>query len=917
MKKINFRKIILIVIFLSFSFWFWTGNINIAKAQTIEELLAKIAALQNQIAQLQRQLTELTAQYKCPDLNGDGIVNILDLSIISKNFNSCKGDSNYDQRGDADGDNCLTATDLDFVSKYFGKRVQEIPQCPKPSPKPESEYKCPDLNGDGIVNILDVSIISKGYNTCQGEVNYDPRGDLDGDNCLTSIDLNFLAKYFSKKANEISQCPRKPIKPESEYKCPDLNGDGTVTILDVAIISKNINKCQGESGYDLRGDVDYDNCLTAIDLDFVSKYFGKRVQEIPQCPKKPAKPESEYKCPDLNGDGIINILDIAIVSKGYNTCQGEINYDSRGDVDGDNCLTSIDLNFVSKYFGKRTEEITQCPKKPAKLESEYKCPDLNSDGIVNILDITIVSKGYNTCQGEINYDSRGDVDGDNCLTSIDLNFVSKYFGKKIGEITQCKILVPPKPESEYKCPDLNGDGIVDIIDTAIISKNINKCQGDSGYDSRGDVDGDNCLTTLDQNYVSKYFDKKSEEIAQCKTIKPTPPLTLSVALSANPSSGTAPLTGVDLTADVSGTATGYINYTFYCNRSDNGTNVTPGWCHKRDSTNINPYTVIDCCNFSSAGTFTAKIIVERGTLQAESRINIQVNLPSPPPKPESEYKCPDLNGDGIVDIIDTAIISKNINKCQGDSGYDSRGDVNGDNCSTMTDLDFVSKYFGKKIGEITQCPQPIKPTPAFDFSLSVSPSSASVTQGGSTAATVTAALISGTTQQVSFSVSGLPSGVSASFSPANCYPTCLSAMTINISSTTPTGTYTITINGAGGGKSYTAVFALTVQAKTISESEYKCPDVNGDGKVDVIDIAIVSRGINTCTGQTYYDARGDFDGDNCLTNTDLNFVSKYFGKSTTEITQCKGVTLKYMKEMLASIANAISQIVEKLRELRK
>ncbi|PIW67856.1 MAG: hypothetical protein COW10_04385, partial [Candidatus Omnitrophica bacterium CG12_big_fil_rev_8_21_14_0_65_42_8] len=56
-------------------------------------------------------------------------------------------------------------------------------------------------------------------------------------------------------------------------------------------------------------------------------------------------------------------------------------------------------------------------------------------------------------------------------------------------------------------------------------------------------------------------------------------------------SGTAPLNGVDLKATVSGTAVGTINYTFYCNRSDSGTNITAGWDAKPDGTSINPYTV--------------------------------------------------------------------------------------------------------------------------------------------------------------------------------------------------------------------------------------------------------------------------------------------------------------------------------------
>lgn len=101
---------------------------------------------------------------------------------------------------------------------------------------------------------------------------------------------------------------------------------------------------------------------------------------------------------------------------------------------------------------------------------------------------------------------------------------------------------------------------------------------------------------------------------------------LFVSLSAQPNSGYASLS-IDLTATVSGIAVGSINYTFYCNRSDTGTNITSGWCQKRDSIAQDLYTAIDCCNYSSVGTYTAKVIIERGTLLAEVRTTIQVNPP--------------------------------------------------------------------------------------------------------------------------------------------------------------------------------------------------------------------------------------------------------------------------------------------------
>lgn len=117
---------------------------------------------------------------------------------------------------------------------------------------------------------------------------------------------------------------------------------------------------------------------------------------------------------------------------------------------------------------------------------------------------------------------------------------------------------------------------------------------------------------------------------------------LLVSLTANPSSGTAPL-GTNLTADVSGTASGTINYTFWWNCSDPGTSVeevmaicggipTPdlGTCaenengEKCNAVTDDPKTVNH--TYQSAGTYTAKVIAERGSAHpAEDRVTITVN----------------------------------------------------------------------------------------------------------------------------------------------------------------------------------------------------------------------------------------------------------------------------------------------------
>ncbi|HEX6969308.1 MAG TPA: S8 family serine peptidase, partial [Micromonosporaceae bacterium] len=100
--------------------------------------------------------------------------------------------------------------------------------------------------------------------------------------------------------------------------------------------------------------------------------------------------------------------------------------------------------------------------------------------------------------------------------------------------------------------------------------------------------------------------------------------------------------------------------------------------------------------------------------------------------------------------------------------------------------------------------------PTDDFSISVSPTSGSVTAGGSVSATVSTATTSGSAQSVSLSASGLPSGASASFSPSTVTSGGSSTMTISTSSSTPAGTYAVTITGTGSSVTRSTTYTLTV-----------------------------------------------------------------------------------------------------------
>jgi|CXWL01.1.fsa_nt_gi parallel beta-helix repeat protein len=111
--------------------------------------------------------------------------------------------------------------------------------------------------------------------------------------------------------------------------------------------------------------------------------------------------------------------------------------------------------------------------------------------------------------------------------------------------------------------------------------------------------------------------------------------------------------------------------------------------------------------------------------------------------------------------------------------------------------------------EYGSAPAPV----AFNFSLS-NGGNKTVTQGSSVTNSLTATLVSGAAQAVSLSVSGLPSGVTGSFSPASCTPNCTTVLTLSASASAATGNAMVTVTAVGGGVTKTSAFTLTVNAAT-------------------------------------------------------------------------------------------------------
>ena len=172
------------------------------------------------------------------------------------------------------------------------------------------------------------------------------------------------------------------------------------------------------------------------------------------------------------------------------------------------------------------------------------------------------------------------------------------------------------------------------------------------------------------------------------------------------------------------------------------------------------------------------------------------------------------NGESTVGFINPTIYAENesggaLTSAYSTDFHDITSGTSG-SYSATTGYDLVTGWGSPNGTGLINALAPTSTTPTF--TLSASPNSVSVVQGGNGSSTVTTTAVDGFDSAVALSATGQPSTVTVGFSPTSIAApgSGTSSVTLAVGSTTPTGTYTITVTGTGGDVTQTATISLTV-----------------------------------------------------------------------------------------------------------
>ncbi len=196
-------------------------------------------------------------------------------------------------------------------------------------------------------------------------------------------------------------------------------------------------------------------------------------------------------CPDLNGDNVINILDLTVAAQSYGLHLGQPGYNPLADQNGDNVITIADISLMASRYGATCKGL-----------------DTDQDGLSNYDEVNV----YHTDPNNPDTDADGLPDGIEVLTYGSNPLVADTSGDGYTDGQKAALGTDPTNYCPIMRADVNMDHVVNILDFSTAGSSYRLSTGDPGYNPRVDQNADGTINILDFAIMAGSYQKS---VLQC------------------------------------------------------------------------------------------------------------------------------------------------------------------------------------------------------------------------------------------------------------------------------------------------------------------------------------------------------------------------------------------------------------------
>ncbi|HBL82445.1 MAG TPA: hypothetical protein DD391_07620 [Clostridiales bacterium] len=217
-----------------------------------------------------------------------------------------------------------------------------------------------DVNGDGVVNQTDRTLVSEKIAVQYPSAGYDPACDFDGNGSITASDIGDVVLNMNKTIESYGENVVIPgvsgkITPVVSTDDDDFDDLHKITVTmkrasDGAVVAATeADKATGAYSFIAR---ESGNFI----LEFRRAGFLTRQTAVTFSDSKIVLPDKALLAGDVNGDGVINTTDTSLVTGVFGKRYPDAGYNPACDFDGNTVINTDDATAAIGNFGKSADD---------------------------------------------------------------------------------------------------------------------------------------------------------------------------------------------------------------------------------------------------------------------------------------------------------------------------------------------------------------------------------------------------------------------------------------------------------------------------------------------------------------------------------------------------------------------------------